>query len=435
MTTLEATDVGTVTNRKPRDDEMDVYGLTHAGSVRKENQDHFLICSLRKEVVVHRTSLTEARTAPSGAQRVALLMMVADGVGGGAKGEEASRLAVEAVTQYVTRSMRCYYASETADDQEFLLALEEAAQPVSHRGAAARCREPGIRGMATTLTMWLSSWPRAFLLQVGDSRCYLLRQGELAQLTRDQTMAQELIDLGVLTPADASNTNYATTLSSSIGGRQTAPRVTRIDLDWGNVALLCSDGLTRHVSDERIRARLTSMTSCRQVCEDLLQDALDGGGTDNITIVVRRAIRSPEGCSRRSPVDSRHLVPGRLSVPDAAASNPALVKSTVVGTDSPAGHGHRGALLPAIANQFAVGGMTISGIAGLLFSLWSGQKSAGAAAGGGLVAGGVSAFLGILVSHLLGDVPASVLGLGTAGSAVTGAVGGLMGKLFAPKPA
>jgi hypothetical protein len=79
--------------------------------------------------------------------------------------------------------------------------------------------------------------------------------------------------------------------------------------------------------------------------------------------------------------------------------------------------------------------MTISGIAGLLFALWSGQKTTGALAGGGVVAGGVSAFLGILVSYLLGDVPASVLGLGTAGSAVTGAIGGMLGRLFAPKAA
>jgi hypothetical protein len=79
--------------------------------------------------------------------------------------------------------------------------------------------------------------------------------------------------------------------------------------------------------------------------------------------------------------------------------------------------------------------MTISGVAGLLYSLWSRQKVTGSAVGGGVVAGGVSAFLGILVSHLLGDVPASVLGLGTAGSAVTGAIGGLIGKLFVPKSA
>ncbi len=294
MALLEATDVGTAASRKPRDDEMDVYGLTHPGKVRKENQDHFLICSLRKEVAIHHTSLTEVGQLPSGAQRVALLMMVADGVGGGAKGEAASRLAVAAVTQYVTRSMRSYYASETADDQEFLLALEEAAGQ-SHAEVLRRAGEnPEYRGMATTLTLWLSSWPRAFLLQVGDSRCYLLRQGELTQITRDQTMAQELIDLGVLTRADAPRTAFASTLSSSIGGRQTAPVVTRIDLDWGNVALLCSDGLTRHVSDEAIGNRLRSMTSSRQVCEDLLKDALDGGGEDNITVIVRRAIRRLE---------------------------------------------------------------------------------------------------------------------------------------------
>jgi hypothetical protein len=118
---------------------------------------------------------------------------------------------------------------------------------------------------------------------------------------------------------------------------------------------------------------------------------------------------------------------------DAVPSNSALVKATLVGTVLQLAMVIAGHYSPAIANQFAVGGMTISGIAGLLFSFWTRQKVAGTAAGGGVVAGGVSAFLGILVSHLLGDVPASVLGFGTAGSAVTGAIGGVIGKLLAPK--
>jgi len=281
--------------RKPRDEEIDVYGLTHPGALRKENQDHFLIGALRKEFAIQQTSLTELGRVPVGAERLAFLAMVADGVGGGARGELASRLAVEAITQFVTGSMRTYYAAGEADDREFAHALEDAALQC-HTDLLARGEDEfEAQGMATTLTLWLGVWPRAYLLQVGDSRCYLLRRGELMQITRDQTMAQELIDLGVLTRTDASTSRFAHTLSSSIGGRQTAPVVTRIDLEWGIVGLLCSDGLTRHVPDERIRDRLLSMTSARQACEGLVQDALDGGGSDNITVIVGRVEQGDAG--------------------------------------------------------------------------------------------------------------------------------------------
>jgi protein phosphatase len=220
--------------------------------------------------------------------------MVADGVGGGAKGGEASKVALEAVTQYVTRSMRCYYAAAAADDQEFYDALKEAAAQ-SHAQLLRRGQENAdYRGMATTLTLFLGVWPRAYLLQVGDSRCYLLRHGELTQITRDQTMAQELVDAGVMPAEMAAGTRLAHTLSSSIGGRQTDPQVTRLDSTWGQVILLCSDGLTRHVSDDRIRDVLRSMTSAKQACEVLLQEALDDGGSDNITIVVGRALQREE---------------------------------------------------------------------------------------------------------------------------------------------
>jgi protein phosphatase len=279
-----------VPDRKPRDDEIDVYGLTHPGKLRTENQDHFLICALRRQMVVNLTSLPDAEELLAGSERLTLLMMVADGVGGGSKGEEASRVALEGVTKYVSRSMRSYYAAASADDREFYEALQEGALQC-HAELLRRGEEnPEYRGMATTLTLYLGVWPRAYLLQVGDSRCYLLRNGELTQVTRDQTMAQELIDLGVMTPAAAAGTRYERTLSSSIGGRQTAPVVTRFDLAWDTVVLLCSDGLTKHVSDQRIAERLRNMTSAKQVCQELLQEALDDGGTDNITLIVRRAV-------------------------------------------------------------------------------------------------------------------------------------------------
>jgi serine/threonine protein phosphatase PrpC len=279
-------------DRRPRDEEIDVYGLTHPGKVRTENQDHFLICALKKQMVVRLTSLPDADNLMAEPERLASLAMVADGVGGGAKGAEASRIALEAVAKYVSSSMRCYYAQGSADDRELSRTLQEGASQCHMELLRVGEENPDYRGMATTLTLYLGVWPRAYLLQVGDSRAYLLRRGELIQITRDQTMAQELVDLGVLSRADASDSPLAHRLSSSIGGSQTAPVVTRFEMTWGNVLLLCSDGVTKHVSDDRLRERLRSMTSAQQVCEDLLQDALEGGGSDNITVIVGRALPS-----------------------------------------------------------------------------------------------------------------------------------------------
>jgi protein phosphatase len=292
MTTTPTTTSPAALDRKPRDDEIDVYGLTHPGKVRPDNQDHFLICALKKQVVVHLTSLPVTGNLIGEPERLAFLAMVADGVGGGAKGAEASQKALEAVTQYVVNSMRCYYAARSADDQTFSAALQEGALQCHEELLRMGEEDPLYQGMATTLTLYLGVWPRAYVLQVGDSRCYLLRQGELTQISRDQTMAQELVDLGVTIPGGASNGPLSHTLSSSIGGRQTAPVVTRLDMNWGNVILLCSDGLTNHVSDDRIRDRLSSMTSARQTCEELLEEALAGGGSDNITLIVGRAVQS-----------------------------------------------------------------------------------------------------------------------------------------------
>ena len=289
VTMTHPSDTAAPAERKPRDDEIDVYGLTHPGKLRAENQDHFLICSLHKSIAIHGSSLPDFSPLPAGSDRVAFLAMVADGVGGSARGEEASRLAVEMATQYVTGCMRCYYAADPAD-AEFMEALQQAAIAAHDEFLRQAEEDPDRRGMATTLTLWLGAWPRAYLLQVGDSRYYLFREGELTQLSRDQTMAQELVDLGVMSPADAARSRYATTLSSAIGGRQNAPVVSRLTNAWGLVHLLCSDGLTRHVSDDRIRERIAGMASARQLCEALLQDALDGGGTDNITIIAGRCV-------------------------------------------------------------------------------------------------------------------------------------------------
>jgi len=294
VTSLAEVAVASDPGPRPLDSEVDVYGLTHPGKKRPNNEDHFLICALQKRMEVYHTSLPD--TSHLGAnERMAFLAMVADGVGGAAAGEEASRLALEGVTRYVSGALHCYYTSDPNDDTDFVHTLEEAALKVHNELAAASAEDKSLRGMATTLTVFLGVWPRAYLLQVGDSRAYSLKDGHLLQITRDQTMAEELVDQGVFTRADAAQTRWAHVLSSAIGGPQAAPVVRGFDQDWGSVGLICSDGLTRHVSDDQIRERLLSLTSSRQACETLLQDALDAGGLDNITIIVARKVRQNTG--------------------------------------------------------------------------------------------------------------------------------------------
>ena len=274
---------------KPRDNELDVHGVTHVGKVRKQNQDHFLIASLHKRLAVQMTSIPPESLKSGDTDRLAFLAMVADGVGGSAGGEEASRTALDAITAYITRSMHCYYTADPNDDAAFVQVLQEGALRV-HGKVTEHGSAMDRTGMATTLTLFLGVWPRAYILQVGDSRYYTLRNDRLVQVSRDQTVAEDLVAAGVIQRSDPAHKRWTHVLSSAVGGPEASPVVTAIENDWHHVHLLCSDGLTKHVSDERITERLRTMTSSRQACEALLQDALDGGGSDNITIIVGRAV-------------------------------------------------------------------------------------------------------------------------------------------------
>jgi protein phosphatase len=258
--------------------------------VRTNNEDHFLICALKKKVEVYHTSLPDPSVLTQSSQRVAMMALVADGVGGAKAGEEASRIALEHVTRYVTEALECYYTSDPENDAQFVSELGEAALKVHSEIAVESATDPARRGMATTLTLWLGVWPNAYLLQVGDSRCYSYRAGNLIQMSRDQTMAEEFVQQGVFNREDAAFKRWANVLSSAIGGPQAAPTVSKVSQSWDSVGMMCSDGLTRHVSDERIKEILGRLTSAKQGCEELLQAALDGGGEDNITVLIGRSV-------------------------------------------------------------------------------------------------------------------------------------------------
>lgn len=275
---------------RPTDEELDLFGITHEGKVRPDNQDHFLLCTVHPQIVVHGTSLPNSDALPLRGGRLGTVMLVADGVGGAADGSEAARLATETVTRYVASSIRCYHTAGSSKEDEFYTALREAAMQAHDAVRAEAASRTDQRRMATTLTLAIVVWPWLYVVQVGDSRCYLYAGETLRQVTRDQTIGQQLVDEGAMGAEQLKRSPLKNVLASAIGADEATPEVSRVDVsERGCVVLLCSDGLTKHVTDAEIAQHFATMQSSEQVSRALLDLALERGGTDNITIVVGRA--------------------------------------------------------------------------------------------------------------------------------------------------
>lgn len=276
-------------DRPPTDEDIDVFGLTDQGKVRSSNNDHFLYCSLRKHIELLGTSLPEPGRLPQSSERLAYLGLVADGVGGGSAGEVASRVATEALYDYVAHSLRCYYTADPQHETGFLSNLHRAVM-LAHERVTETAAEEGTPGtMATTMSLVITVWPRAYVVQVGDSRCYRLRKGHIERITRDQTVAEAMREAGALTTTEADRSPFKHVLTSALGGSEDSkanPVTSVLDVGWGDVMLLCSDGLTGHASDDEIAEVLGRDASAESKCRTLLDMALERGGKDNITILV-----------------------------------------------------------------------------------------------------------------------------------------------------
>jgi protein phosphatase len=280
------------TGPRPRDDELDMFGVTHRGRVREVNEDQFLLCTVHPQVVIHGTSLPAPEPIELRGQRLATILLVADGVGGSAAGSMASRVATEAVTRYIASTLRSYHTAGSTSEGELMDALRGAAIAAHETVLAESESQLAGRRMATTLSLGIVVWPWLYVVQVGDSRCYVYQDGELQQVTRDQTVAQELVDRGALSREGARTSPLSHVLSSAIGATEALPEISRVDVRVrGCVILICTDGLTKHVSDDEIARHLAEMQSAEQAGRALLQLALDRGGSDNITIVLGRALR------------------------------------------------------------------------------------------------------------------------------------------------
>jgi protein phosphatase len=240
-----------------------------------------------KAIEIRQTSMPTDRVDQELGGAVGHVLAVADGVGGGPEGELASERTLATVLAYIGKATSCFQGLSTSAEHELLELLEGAVRD-THAGLLAEYGGVTSRLPATTLTLVLLVWPRAYHVQVGDSRAYVRRGGRMQRLTRDQTLGDFMVSVGAWTEEQARMASTAETLASAIGGSELTPVVGLIDLSPGDSLLLCTDGLTKHVSDERIASALSRPESAEVTSRALLSDALAGGGTDNVTIVVVR---------------------------------------------------------------------------------------------------------------------------------------------------
>jgi serine/threonine protein phosphatase PrpC len=263
--------------------EVDAFGLTHPGLVRRTNADHFLVASLHRTLKVHATSLS-GDVGPQETETRGFLLLVADGVGGLAGAAEGSARAVQSVAQHLLHATELCSQMAIEKTDEAGKSLREAVME-AHRTLLAATEEEG-RANASTLTMFASFWPRAFVVHVGDSRAYRYHDGVLDRLTTDQTFAQMMVESGALTPAGAAGSHLKHVLWSALGSQEAVPEVVVTNLTGRGVVMLCTDGLTNHVSDDEIKTHLASCRSAEETCRSLVNLALARGGHDNVTVVI-----------------------------------------------------------------------------------------------------------------------------------------------------
>jgi PPM family protein phosphatase len=264
----------------------DLAGRSHPGKVRPNNEDNFLVVRFGRFLQTMITSLPDGDLAPQYVD-TGYGIVVADGMGGMAAGEVASRQAIALLINLILETpdwiMSAAEPHAARVDARAVHRFEEVNRSIIERAR----REPELKGMGTTLTMAISLGPELLIAHVGDSPAFLARGGRLHRLTRDHTLAQQMVDHGSAALQDIPS-RYKHMLTQAIGVREgdAEPDIRRLSLNDGDRLLLCTDGLTDMVDDATIAAELIGAASSDEACQALIDRALERGGRDNITAVV-----------------------------------------------------------------------------------------------------------------------------------------------------
>jgi protein phosphatase len=253
-----------------------LFGRTDVGQIREHNEDNFLVADLTRR---SRGLMENDRDQTVG--EWGSVFGVCDGMGGAAAGEIASQLAVDIIYEKLIEGTPPARHDELA--QRLVRAVEEAGIRIFNEARADRTR----RGMGTTATIAALMDSRLFVAQVGDSRAYILRHGKLVQVSRDQSLVNQLIEAGQLTEEEAETFEHNNIILQALGTAETVQvDLTFVDLQRGDRLLLCSDGLSGMVRSDELREVLSSCHDPLDACRELTDRANRAGGHDNITVIV-----------------------------------------------------------------------------------------------------------------------------------------------------
>jgi protein phosphatase len=253
------------------DMELSAHGATHVGRQRQHNEDAFLVESTAK------------------------LFLVADGMGGHAAGEIASRIAVDSISEFILHTKEDDGTWPHAYDEHYTRTtnrLMAALRMANQRVLEAMKKDARLRGMGTTVVACMADDEKMSVAHVGDSRAYLIRNGQLSRITNDHSWVFEQVQAGMLTEAEAEKHPLRNVITRALGGAlQVTPDASEISAQPGDVFLLCSDGLTGMVPENEILRVVTANASdLPKACQQLIDAANERGGLDNVTAVLVRTV-------------------------------------------------------------------------------------------------------------------------------------------------
>jgi PPM family protein phosphatase len=258
---------------------VSLFAMSDMGRVRKNNEDNFVICNLTTGEVGMSPTLREHNVGPLGS-----LFMVADGMGGEASGEVASQLAATTVPKRLYDNLKTLGTVSAAN---FVILLRESIEYANQIIFQKALANPAFHGMGTTTTASALFGEHLFIGQVGDSRCYLIRNKKMTQLTRDQTFLNYLKDIGAELPLDPEKDARKSILTQAVGSSETLEvKVTYTPVMQGDRILICSDGLYNMVPEADLLENAGRAEGLSENCKALIEKANANGGTDNITVIL-----------------------------------------------------------------------------------------------------------------------------------------------------